>query len=159
MLEIPVQGTLAAAQVDKALFNQFTLTDEWDQVYESNMTQLYLVSADLEVLKFANTATAKAGDTVTYTVLIRNTGDYPTGMGPAWQATMVDVLRATNGLIPHPPPFALRPFALCRSSFVLRPLSFGLFLLISPLRDVRPRRVCGRRRRCRRRHSMAYFFR
>jgi uncharacterized repeat protein (TIGR01451 family) len=91
-LEIPVEGTLAAAQADKALFNQFTLTDEWDRVYESNMTQLYLVSADLEVVKFANTASARAGDVVTYTVLIRNTGDYGTGLGPAWQATMVDVL-------------------------------------------------------------------
>jgi uncharacterized repeat protein (TIGR01451 family) len=91
-LKIPVKGTLAAAQADKALFNQFTLTDEWDQVHESNMTQLHLVSADLEVLKFANTAKARAGDVVTYTVLIRNTGDYPTGLGLAWQATMVDVL-------------------------------------------------------------------
>ncbi|MFL7790719.1 MAG: S8 family serine peptidase [Anaerolineae bacterium] len=91
-LEIPVKGTLAAAQADKALFNQFTLTDEWGQVYESNMTQLHLVSAELEVVKFANTATAKVGDVVTYTVLIRNIGDYATGQGAAWQATMVDAL-------------------------------------------------------------------
>jgi uncharacterized repeat protein (TIGR01451 family) len=91
-LEIPVQGTLAAAQADKALFNQFTLTDEWGQVYESNMTQLHLMSAELEVVKFANTATAKVGDVITYTVLIRNIGDHDTGQGAAWQATMVDAL-------------------------------------------------------------------
>ncbi|MBN1810866.1 MAG: DUF11 domain-containing protein [Anaerolineae bacterium] len=91
-LEIPVQGTLAAAQADKALFNQFTLTDEWDQAHESNWTQLHLVSAELDILKFASVDTVIRSETITYTVLIRNVGAHATDEGTAWQAVMVDKL-------------------------------------------------------------------
>lgn len=91
-LEIPVQGTMDAALADLTQFNSFTLTDEWGNVHTSNMTQLHLMSTELEVLKWANVETAAIGDEIVYTVLIRNVGDVPTSNPELWEAIMVDEL-------------------------------------------------------------------
>jgi uncharacterized repeat protein (TIGR01451 family) len=89
-LHIPVVGTLDAAVAGKELFNQFTATDEWGQVYESDMTRLQLASSEIEVLKFANESAVLAGEEITYTVVIRNVGDAGTGWWGLWEAEMVD---------------------------------------------------------------------
>jgi len=100
-LHIPVYGALAAADGDKALFNQFHVTDEWNQVYESNAASLEVQSAEIEVLKFADYPTVKPGETITYTVILRNTGDYGTRWGiTPWEATMVDNLPTKVTYIP-----------------------------------------------------------
>ena len=91
MMMVPVRGTLAAAQADKALFNTFYITDQWGRTFESNPTSLHLLSAEIDVEKFASSPTVEPGGTITYTVVIRNVGDFPTGAS-AWPATMVDNL-------------------------------------------------------------------
>jgi len=95
-LEVPVYGTLAAAQADKALFNQFYVTDEWSRVYESNMTSLQLLSTEIEVVKFTDYPTVTPGDVITYTVILRNVGDNDTG----WNALMVDNLPSGVTYVP-----------------------------------------------------------
>lgn len=99
-LEVPVRGTLAAAQADKALFNTFVVTDQWGRTFESNSTSLQLLSAEIEVEKFASSPTVEPGGVVTYTVVIRNVGDFGTGYSVQWQATMVDNLPSGVSYIP-----------------------------------------------------------
>jgi uncharacterized repeat protein (TIGR01451 family) len=75
-LDVHVYGTLEAAQDDKALFNTFYVTDDWGYEYASNMTQMHIVSTELEVVKWAEVDTATLGDEILYTVVVRNVGDH-----------------------------------------------------------------------------------
>jgi uncharacterized repeat protein (TIGR01451 family) len=99
-LQIPVVGTLEAALADKALFNQFMIEDEWGGIHQSNMTKVQLMSAELEVLKFADRSTVLDGDHIVYNVLVKNLGDFGTGWTSAWQATLTDVLPDGVSLVP-----------------------------------------------------------
>lgn len=89
-LHIPVVGTLEAAQSGTEAFNHFVTTDEWGNVYRSDIIRVQLISAEIDVLKFTNENEIYAGEMITYTVVIRNVGDAGTGWWGLWEADMVD---------------------------------------------------------------------
>ena len=63
------------------------------------MTQVDLLSADIDVLKLVDTPAAAAGETVWYTVIVKNLGDLSTETG-VWSATLIDDLPAGVTLEP-----------------------------------------------------------
>jgi uncharacterized repeat protein (TIGR01451 family) len=92
-MELPVYGTREAAADDRRLFNQFFAVDEWEHEHESNMTQVNLLSADIKVVKLVSSPTAESGDTIWYTLIVKNLGDLGTESQP-FETSLYDDLPA-----------------------------------------------------------------
>ncbi len=90
-LELLVYGTREAAADDRSLFNQFTAADEWGREQISNLTQVDLQSADIDVVKLVSSPTAVAGSTIWYTLIIKNLGDLGTDWNPSVTSLLDDL--------------------------------------------------------------------